>query len=454
MQGPTDDAFVAPFDLMIPFDANGEITLILPANDDPQWSASSYRIIVSSEGDKEPLRRRLVVPYQGTGIVDLADVLNVPDPPKPMTSFVLLASKGVAGGVASLDNTGRVPASQLPSSSGGSLSWLDLTDKPSTFPPSSHTHVMSDVTGLDSVLSSKADLVGGVLPTSQLPALAVVDFLGSVSVGPAMLALTGQKGDWCIRTDLGQVFVITGSDPTQLSSWTAMPLGPVQVQSVNGQTGTVVLAKGDVGLGNVDNTSDANKPVSTAQQTALNLKANLASPTFTGTVSGVTAAMVGLGNIDNTSDANKPVSTAQQTALNLKANLASPTFTGTVSGISKSMVGLGNVDNTADSAKSFTASQISDSTTTGRSVVTAANAAAARSAIGAGTSDLALGSSSTTALAGDSLTTHVAASDPHTQYGRIFTWNGSAYVVSTTADIYIGPGDPGSIDGLWIDSDA
>jgi hypothetical protein len=44
------------------------------------------------------------------------------------------------------------------------------------------------------------------------------------------------------------------------------------------------LVKGDVGLGNVDNTSDAGKPVSTAQQTALDLKANLASPTFTGTV--------------------------------------------------------------------------------------------------------------------------------------------------------------------------
>ena len=60
------------------------------------------------------------------------------------------------------------------------------------------------------------------------------------------------------------------------------------------------------------------------------LKANLASPTFTGTVSGITASMVGLGNVTNTSDANKPVSTAQQTALDLKANLASPTFTGTV----------------------------------------------------------------------------------------------------------------------------
>ena len=35
---------------------------------------------------------------------------------------------------------------------------------------------------------------------------------------------------------------------------------------------------------------------------------------------GVTKAQVGLGNVDNTSDANKPVSTAGQTALNLKAN--------------------------------------------------------------------------------------------------------------------------------------
>ena len=54
------------------------------------------------------------------------------------------------------------------------------------------------------------------------------------------------------------------------------------VDSVAGKTGTVTLVKGDVGLGNVDNTTDALKPVSTAGQTALDLKANLASPTFTG----------------------------------------------------------------------------------------------------------------------------------------------------------------------------
>ena len=100
------------------------------------------------------------------------------------------------------------------------------------------------------------------------------------------------------------------------------------------------LTSASVGLGNVDNTSDANKPVSTATQTALDAKlasstaastyAPIESPTFTGTVAGITKSMVGLANVDNTSDANKPVSTATQTALDLKAPKAAPTFTGTL----------------------------------------------------------------------------------------------------------------------------
>jgi len=80
-------------------------------------------------------------------------------------------------------------------------------------------------------------------------------------------------------------------------------------------------------------------------------KAPISSPTFTGTVSGITKTMVGLSDVDNTTDVNKPVSTATQTALDLKAPISSPTFTGTVSGISKSMVGLSDVDNTTDAAK-------------------------------------------------------------------------------------------------------
>jgi len=53
--------------------------------------------------------------------------------------------------------------------------------------------------------------------------------------------------------------------------------------------------------------------------------APLASPTFTGTVGGITKSMVGLGNVDNTTDVNKPISSATQTALNLKFNTADTT---------------------------------------------------------------------------------------------------------------------------------
>jgi len=81
----------------------------------------------------------------------------------------------------------------------------------------------------------------------------------------------------------------------------------------------------DSSINNLLNTSYSTKSTIDA---SLNLKANIESPTFTGTVGGITKSMVGLADVDNTSDANKPVSSATQTALNLKANLANPTFTG------------------------------------------------------------------------------------------------------------------------------
>ena len=46
------------------------------------------------------------------------------------------------------------------------------------------------------------------------------------------------------------------------------------------------------------------------------------------TINGITNSTVGLGNVDNTSDADKPVSTEQQAALDLKAPIDSPQFSG------------------------------------------------------------------------------------------------------------------------------
>ena len=55
-------------------------------------------------------------------------------------------------------------------------------------------------------------------------------------------------------------------------------------------------------------------------QTALDLKAPSANPTFTGTKEGITKDMIGLGSVDNVADLDKPISTATQTALDGKAD--------------------------------------------------------------------------------------------------------------------------------------
>ena len=96
------------------------------------------------------------------------------------------------------------------------------------------------------------------------------------------------------------------------------------------------VTKAQVGLGNVDNTADLNKPISTATQTALDGKAN-ATHTHS-------KDQVGLANVDDTSDLNKPISTATQSALDGKASV-NHTHT-------PSQVGLGNVVNELQVKKS------------------------------------------------------------------------------------------------------
>lgn len=109
-----------------------------------------------------------------------------------------------------------------------------------------HSHIIADVTGLQTALDGKADLVGGVLPTSQLPALAVTEYLGTVADQAAMLASSGQKGDWVTRADTGSTWIITGDDPTQLAGWTELSYPAAPVTSVNSQTGSVALALADL----------------------------------------------------------------------------------------------------------------------------------------------------------------------------------------------------------------
>jgi len=128
-------------------------------------------------------------------------------------------------------------------------------------------------------------------------------------------------------------------DQTFIAAMIATAAEASGVVSVFGRSGTVVAQTGDytktqVGLGSVDNTADTAKPISTATQTALDLKASVSALTShtgdTANPHAVTKTQVGLSNVDNTADTAKPVSTAQQTALDLKATIAAPSFTGGV----------------------------------------------------------------------------------------------------------------------------
>jgi uncharacterized protein YoxC len=183
-------------------------------------------------------------------------------------------------------------------------------------------------TAVDNLTSSLNDLSSDVgTITSDLGNLTtLVDTKAPLDAptftGAVVLPVTTSIGD-VSSAELGHLNGVTDPIQTQIDA-KAPTANPTF-------TGTVVgVTKAMVGLGDVDNTTDAAKPVSTAAQAALDLKAPLESPTFTGTVAGVTKSHVGLANVDNTSDADKPVSTATQTALDAKASLAGATFTGDV----------------------------------------------------------------------------------------------------------------------------
>lgn len=170
---------------------------------------------------------------------------------------------------------------------------------------SSHQHAISDVTNLQAALDGKqaggtyATLVTGTVPSAQLPNYVyanVINFPISGEAGRFYTASTTSKVyRWTGLSYAEWVPGVTTTDSlaegtTKLYFTTARASAAAPVQSVAGKTGVVALAKADVGLGNVDNTADASKPISTATQTALDTKSLIASPTFTGTPAAPTPA--------------------------------------------------------------------------------------------------------------------------------------------------------------------
>lgn len=248
-------------------------------------------------------------------------------------------------------------------------------------------HLFGQGSGPVSVLYTTAAPAGACGNTQVRIVRSTGDIYGCVLGVWALIQTTGSSTDWNLITNKPSTFTpsthatshqAAGGDPLSLSasqvglgnvnntSDANKPISTATQTALDGKVATtttvnghalstnVTVTKGDVGLGNVDNTSDAAKPVSTATQTALNGKVDT-TRTINGQAlsSNITLVKgdIGLGSVDNTSDLAKPISTATQTALDGKV----PT-TRTVNGLAlsanitlvKGDLGLGNVDNTSD----------------------------------------------------------------------------------------------------------
>lgn len=274
---------------------------------------------------------------------------------------------------AATDATTKANAAQ---SAATSAAATDATTKANAAQAAAIAAAASDATTKANAAAAASDPAGSAA-TAQAAAIAAAASDATTKANTAQsTAISTASSDATTKANAAQAAAIAASDPAGAAAAvtkTSIGLGNVDNTSdatkatteatatrtltnktltspvVNTPTGIV---KGDVGLGNVDNTSNATERAASATLT----NKTLTSPVVN-TPTGIVKGDVGLGNVDNTADTAKPVSTAQQTALDLKAPLASPTFTGTVVGITKSMVGLGSVDNTADTAKPVSTAQ-------------------------------------------------------------------------------------------------
>ena len=135
-------------------------------------------------------------------------------------------------------------------------------------------------------LNTKADLEGGKVAASQLPSY-VDDVLEFANL--ASFPATGESGKIYIAIDTNITYRWSGTGYAEISS--SLALGETPSTAYRGDRGKIAYDhsqvthdKALVGLGNVDNTSDLNKPISTATLAALNLKLSTEAPSTTGTV--------------------------------------------------------------------------------------------------------------------------------------------------------------------------
>lgn len=304
-----DNVIIPPFDLEIDLDEFGSFSWDLPATTDPDWlpNTANYLVEVTFPDDWRKLWWMFPLPWDTAGdTLDLADV-GAPNVGTPALTIRQGTSQPLADGGykgtwgagvlyrvgdtvqhgsavygALRPSTGTTPGTDAtvwkvyPSSGGGGGAVSSVFGRDGDVVAQTGDYAVANITGLQAALDAKQPI------DADLTAIA---------------ALTPANGDLVQRS--GGV-------------WTSQT--PAQVKISLG------LIKADVGLGNVDNTADANKPVSTLQAAA---DAQVASD--------AAAALAA-----HASDTTGVHGIADTAALAL---LASPAFTGTVTAVNLTQSG-------------------------------------------------------------------------------------------------------------------
>jgi hypothetical protein len=155
----------------------------------------------------------------------------------------------------------------------------------------------------------------GVIPQSQVPAIAITNTF-VVASEAAMLALVAETGDVAIRTDVSMSYILAGTDPSNISDWEELLSPPNAVQSVNGNTGVVVLDTDDIdeGITNLYFTEErTDDRVATLIQdgTGINWTYDDGGNTLTGDVNNLTVTEFASPNVSQwTNDAGYITATA------------------------------------------------------------------------------------------------------------------------------------------------
>ena len=262
---------------------------------------------------------------------------------------------GALNGVATLDDNGKIPDSQLPGK-------------------------VVQVFGIDHFVDSKDQI-----PTSRLVVGTTYYVKEDKKIYTAISdttvdeGKTPEKGTIYSNRDTNYIYRWDGTDLVEIGN--PIHLGETEGTAYEGNKGKATtdklnehvantenphnVTKAQVGLGDVDNTSDIDKPISTATQEALDkITSDVESHTTNkSNPHGVTKAQVGLGNVDNTADLDKPVSNATKELINSTKDSLTQTITlhtenkNNPHRVTKEQVGLANVDNTADLNKPVSIAQ-------------------------------------------------------------------------------------------------